>query len=148
MPTALLFPSADWCRALSRALHQDPVVQAALAEFGPFTAGAVVERGDGLASDFCVHVRAAPGQEPQLTFCDDEDELEELEPDYLGHAAHRLVRDLLRAVQAGQAPDPLRLVTSGQVKLQGDLGRVVKVAGRYPRAGLEALRALATETLG
>ena len=148
MSTPLLFPSKEWCLAAARALTADPSAQAALAEFGAFTAGAVIDRGDGLGRDFCLHVAAAPGAEPTLTFCDDEDELEELEPDYLGHLPHRLVRDLLRAALAGQLPDPLRLLTSGQVQIKGDLARLVRVVGRHQTAGLAAIRSIPTRTLG
>jgi len=143
----LLFPSREWSLALSRALQADSVVQQALGEFGAFTAGAILEKGAGLGSDFCVHIEAAPGREPKLTFCEDEDELDDLEPDYLVRAPHALVRDLLKSTLAGQLPDPLRLVTTGQVSLRGDLGRIVRVAGRYPTAGLESLRRLPTRTL-
>jgi hypothetical protein len=148
MALELVFPSKEWCLAAAKALHADPTVQAAVAEFGGFTAGTVIDRGDGLGRDFCVLVAVEPGEPPHLTFCDDEDELEEFEPDYLGHVPHRLVRDLLRAAQSGLAPDPLKLITSGQVRVQGDLGRVVRVAGRYPNAGLEAIRSIPTRTLG
>jgi hypothetical protein len=129
----------------------DPSAQAALAAFGAFTAGAVVEKGDGLSADFCVYAKVAPGQEPVLRLCDDEDELEDLGPDYLAHAPHKLVRDLLRSVLAGEVPDGLALLTSGRVRLlRGDLGRLVKLAGlpQHRNAGLAAIRSLPTKTLG
>ena len=145
--TLLTFPSKEWCLAAAQALHVDPTVQAALAEFGPFTAGAVIERGDGLARDFCVLTRAAPGLPPKLDFLDDEDELEEHAPDYLAWIPHRLVRELLEQVMAGQTPDPLQLVLSGRVKVQGDMKRVVRVAPRHPTAGVAALRSVPTRLL-
>ena len=148
MTTALLFPSKEWCRAAAVALQADPTVQAAVAEFGAFTAGTVIVRGDGLASDFCLLAKVVPGEEPVITFCDDEDELEEHQPDYLGWVPHKLARDLLRTAQAGQTPDPLKLLTSGQVKLEGDLARIVRIAGRHQNAGLAAIRSIPTRTLG
>jgi hypothetical protein len=81
MAEALLFPSQAWCEAAARALLGDEQVQLALLEFGPVTAGIVVERGDGLASDFCLLARLRPRAAANLDFPDDEDELEELEPD-------------------------------------------------------------------
>ncbi len=147
MTTPLEFPSRDWSLALSRLLHGDAEVQTALTEFGAFTAGAILEKGDGLTRDFCVHIEAAPGREPKLRFCDDEDELDELEPDYLVRAPHRLARELIKSVLAGAVPDPLKLLTTGQASMRGDLGRVVRVAGRYPTAGLAALRSLPTRTI-
>ena len=148
MTIPLLFPSKEWCRAAAVALQADPTVQAAVAEFGAFTSGTVIEKGDGLEGDFCLLVAVAPGEVPRLTFCDDEDELEEHEPDYLGHVPHKLVRDLLRAAQGGQAPDPLKLLTSGQVQIKGDLARIVRVVGRHQNAGLAAIRSIPTRTLG
>ena len=149
MTAPLLFPSEAWARAAAAVLHKDPSAQAALAAFGAFTAGAVIEKGDGLAEDFCVYAKVAPGELPVLQLCDDEDELDDLNPDYLTHAPHKLVRDLLRSVLAGETPDALALVTSGRVKLlKGDLGRVVRVAGQHKDAGLVAVRSIPTTTLG
>lgn len=145
--SALVFPSEEWARALNKVLSADPGVQAALAEFGPFTAGAILEKGAGLKSDFCLFIDAAPGREARLTFCEDEDELDDLRPNYLAVGPHALVRDLLRKALAGEVPDPLALITSGKAKLKGDLGRIIKVAGRHPRAGLSALRSIPTATL-
>ena len=76
MSAPLVFPSEAWARFAARVLHKDPSAQAALAAFGAFTAGAVIEKGDGLAADFCVYAKVAPGQEPVLQLCDDEDELD------------------------------------------------------------------------
>ena len=142
-----MFPSREWCVATAKALHADPTVQAALAEFGAFTSGAVIERGDGLKSDFCILARLAPAKEPVLEFPDDEDELEEAGPDYLAWIPHKLARDLLEAVQSGQTPDPVQLVLSGRFKLVGDVQRLVKVAPRHPNAGVVALRSVPTRTL-
>ena len=148
MTAPLVFPSEAWALFASQVLHKDPSSQAALVAFGPFTAGAVVLKGDGLAEDFCLYAKVAPGKEPVLQLCDDEDELDDLAPDYLGHAPHKLARDLLRAVLAGETPDVLAMVTSGKVKLlKGDLGRVVKLAGQHKNAGLAAIRTIPTKTL-
>ena len=148
MAAPIVFPSEAWARAAAAVLHKDPSAQAALAAFGPFTAGAVILKGDGLAEDFCLYAEVAPGKEPVLQLCDDEDELDDLNPDYLTHAPHKLVRELLRSVLAGETPDALALVTSGRVRLlKGDLGRVVKVAGQHKNAGLAAIRTVATKTL-
>lgn len=144
MTGPLRFPSEEWCTAVAAAFHADAEVRSAVAEFGAFTAGAVVQRGPGLARDFCVHARIAPDAGPALSFPDDEDELEELGPDYLVWAPHALCRDLLAAVLAGRPVDPLKLVLSGRIKLQGDLQRVVRAAGKHPGRGLAALRSVST----
>jgi hypothetical protein len=142
-----LFPSQEWCAQAARALQLETEAQVALAEFGAFSVGVVLEKGAGLAEDFCLHVSASPGADPKLAFCDDEDELEDLPADYQARVPHRLARELLRAVHAGQTPDLLVLLTSGQVKVRGDLGRVVQVVGRHPLAGLSALRSLPLRTI-
>lgn len=143
----LTFPSVEWCRAMAAALHADPTVHAALAEFGPFTGGAVVERGAGLARDFCVLARVVPGQPPVLEFPDDEDELEEAEPDYLAHVPHALARQLLQDALRGQIPDPVQFLLSGRVQLAGDVQRIVRVAPRHPTAGRAALKTVPTRFL-
>ena len=94
MTAPLVFPSEAWVRAVAAVLHKDASAQAALAAFGAFTAGAVVEKGDGLAADFCVYAKVVPGREPVLQFCDDEDEVDDLKPEYYTCVPHQLVRDL------------------------------------------------------
>ena len=148
MPEALLFPSRQWCEAAAKALLSDEQVRAALAEFGPVTAGVVIERGDGLASDFCALARLRPGKAPDVSFPDDEDELEELEPDYIAWAPHALCKQLLRQALSGASPDPLRAVLERRIRLKGDLERLVKHAGRHRGAGLGAIRALPTQFHG
>jgi hypothetical protein len=145
---ALLFPSQKWCEAAAKALLSDEHVRAALAEFGPVTAGVVIERGDGLSSDFCALARLRPGKPADLSFPDDEDELEELEPDYIAWAPHALSKQLLRQAIAGGSPDPFRAVLERRIRLKGDLERLVKHAGRHRGAGLEAIRALPTRFHG
>jgi hypothetical protein len=108
-------------------------------------AGAVVQRGPGLARDFCVLLRIAPNAPPVLSFPDDEDELEGFAPDYIAWAPYPLCRELLEAALSGKQVDPLKLVFSGQIKLQGDLQRIVRAVGKHPRRGLAALRSVPTE---
>jgi hypothetical protein len=141
----MLFPSREWCEAAVAALARDPGVIAAVADFGPVLAGAVITRGGGLDEDFCVLARVEPGKPTQLRFPEDEDELEELEPDYICWAPYELCRSLLQSALAGGHPDPLKALLSGKMKLQGDLQRVVKHAGRHQGAGGDTLRALPTE---
>jgi hypothetical protein len=148
MAEALLFPSQAWCEAAARALLADEQVQLALLEFGPVTAGIVVERGDGLASDFCLLARLRPPAAADLDFPDDEDELDELEPDYVAWAPHSLCKELLQTALAGARPDPLRAVLERRVRLRGDLERLVKHAGRHRGAGLDAIRTVPTRFHG
>ena len=143
----LTFPSRDWCEAAASALHQDPLARAALVDFGPVVAGIVVERGAGLASDFCLIATLVPGKRAQLRYPQDEDELEELEPDYIAWAPHALCKELLRAALGGAHPDPLRAILNRQIRLRGDLQRLVRQAGKHQAAGLAAFRALPTQLI-
>lgn len=136
------FPSRDWCKAVAAAAERDPGVQAAIADFGPVAAGVVIE---GLKPPFCVLARIEPGKPAVIEFPDDEDELEEMEPEYIGWISYTLCKSLLQAAFAGQRPDPLKAILQGQVKLKGDLQRLVRHAGKHQGAGLDALRTVPTE---
>jgi len=139
------FPSREWCAAAAAAMLSDPEVVAALADFGPVVAGVVIERGGGLRSDFCVLARIQPGRPAKLSYPDDEDELEEYEPDYLARVPYSYCRALLEQAGAGQRTDLLRAIFERSIRLQGDLQRLVKHAGRHRSAGLQALRAIRSE---
>lgn len=142
---AVLFPSREWCEAAAAALAQDPAVIAANADFGPVVVGVVITRGAGLAEDFCLLARIDPGKSYQLRYPEDEDEVEELEPDYVCRVPYAVCKALLRDAQAGGRPDVFKAVVSGQMKVDGDLQRVVKHAAKHQGAGAASLRALPTE---
>jgi len=103
------------------------------------------ERGGGLSEDFCALARIEPGKPVKLSYPQDEDELEEFEPDYIGWAPYPLCKQLLEQTMLGLRPDPLRAILERKVRLHGDLERLVRHAGRHKGAGLEALRGLPTE---
>jgi hypothetical protein len=148
MSTELVFPSKEWFRAAAELLHADTAVQAAAKDFGAVTVGAVIEKGDGLKADFCLFAELKPGLPPKLQFPDDEDELEEMEPQYLLRAPHAVSRRVVEAVIAGTQVDPLSPVMNREVKLQGDLARLVRFAGGPHRsAGAGVLPRLPTRTL-
>ena len=138
----MLFPSREWCEAAAAAMVRDPEVIAAIADFGPVVAGVVIE---GPGADFCVLARVEPGRPVNLSYPEDEDELEALEPDYIGWVSFSLCKELLEKTHAGERPDPLRAILERKVRLQGDLERLVKHAGRHQGAGLTALRGVPTE---
>ncbi len=137
------FPSRQWCEAAAAAMLRDPAVIAAIADFGAVVAGMVIT--DGPDGDFCLLARIEPGKPVQLSYPDDEDELEEYQPDYTSWAPYALCRSLLELARAGQRPDPLRAILERKVRLKGDLERIVRHAGRHHGAGLEAIRGLPTE---
>lgn len=123
---------------------RDPAVIAAIADFGPVVAGMVITGGSG-GGDFCLLARIEPGQPVTLSYPDDEDELEEYQPDYTSWATYALCRSLLEQAWAGQRPDPLRAILERKVRLEGDLERLIKHAGRHRGAGLDAIRGVPTE---
>ena len=90
----------------------------------------------------------APGKPAALSFPEDEDELEELEPDYIAFVAHDLAKSMLRAALVGGRPDPLKAILDRKIRLRGDLQRIVRLMGRHEGAGLEAIRSLPTHLLG
>jgi hypothetical protein len=139
------FPSREWCEAAAAAMLRDPAVISAIVDFGPVVAGVVIERGGGLRSDFCVLARIEPGRPATLSYPEDEDELEEYQPDYVAWAPYPMCRALLQQARAGKRPDPLRAILERKIRLQGDLQRLLKHAGRYQGSGLEALRAVPSE---
>ena len=147
MPGELVFPSADWFRAAAKVLHADPAVQAGVRDFGAVSVGLIIEKGDGLGADFCTHATIVPGQEPKLEFPDDEDELEELEPAYLIRATHATARRLVLAALRGERHDPMQPILSREVKLQGDLQRLVRFASQHKGNAPAALPAIPTRTL-
>src|SRR5262249_59472215 len=121
--------------AAAVAMRGAPAALAAIADFGPVVAGLVIED-----PGFCVLARIEPGRPVKLSYPEDEDELEELEPDYIGWASYALCRTLLQQAR----PDPLKAILERRVRLKGDLERLVKHAGRHRGAGLEALRSVPT----
>jgi hypothetical protein len=139
------FPSREWCEAAAAAMLRDRAVIAAIADFGPVVAGVVIERGGRLRTDFCVLARLQPGRPARLSYPDDEDELEELEPDYIAWAPYALCRKLLQQAIAGERPDPVRAILERKVRLRGDLEKLLKHASRHQAAGLGAIRAVPTE---
>lgn len=138
------FPSREWCEAAAVSMVRDPAVIAAIADFGAVVAGIVIT-GTPRGSDFCAMARIEPGKPVKLSFPDDEDELEEYEPDYIAWASYELCKSLLEQTIAGARPDPLRAILERKVRLQGDLERLVKHAGRHRGAGLDAIRSVPTE---
>ena len=139
------FPSREWCEAAAAAMLRDPEAIAAVADFGAVVAGLVIEKGGALRSDFCILARIAPGRAAELSFPQDEDELEAYEPDYVAWAPYPLCKALLREALSGERPDPLRAILERKVRVKGDLERLVRHAGRHQGAGLPALRAVPTE---
>lgn len=140
------FPSLEWCQALVRSLEQDPDVAGACREWGGRSVGVVIGKdggaggAKGLARDFCVFARphASDPRIEELRLCEDEDDLELEEPDYLFRFPHSLALQLLE-----RRLDPVDALMKGQVRVEGDLKRLLSFGQKYRLLGERAIARLA-----
>lgn len=135
------FPSLDWCHALVQALESDPSVAAAAAEWGGRSVGVVIGRDRDLARDFCIYARphATLPKLLELRECEDEDDLEIEEPDYLFRAPFSTFRQLLE-----RRIDPVDVLLKGQVRVVGDLQPLVAFGTRHRLIGERAIEKVQT----
>jgi len=136
-----LFPSLEWCRALVEHAKADPDIAAAARDWGGRSIGVVVGAGGGLARDFCVYaeVDASRPELKLLRACEDEDDVEVDEPDYLFRVPYALCRQML-----SRAVDPLEMLRSGRVRVEGDLQFLVVFAQKHRLAGDRIVAAVPT----
>lgn len=117
-----VFPSQEWCDALVAAIHADP--ESAKAGKGFVTdLAAVVTPGGPLKEPFVVYARLREGKVDSLRVLEDLDEVEEIEPKYVGRADYhtwlRLIRNEL---------DPIEAVLHKQIAVTGDLAPIIERA--------------------
>lgn len=130
------FPSIAWCEALVRILQADPGVAGAVQEWAGRSIGVVVARDAGLDRDFCIFAKPH-ASEPRLTelkACEDEDDLELEEPDYLFKVPFGTARQML-----GGRVDAVDVLRRGQVKVEGDLAFLITYAQKHQRIGQSAV---------
>lgn len=135
------FPSIDWCQSLVQTLQAAPGVSVAVQEWSGRSIGVVIGKDVGLARDFCIYAKPH-ATEPRLLdlrLCEDEDDLELEEPDYLFRAPFGLVRQLL-----ARKLDPLELLRKGQVRVEGDLKFLIPYGQKYQRLGEDAIARVET----
>ncbi|ACL65464.1 conserved hypothetical protein [Anaeromyxobacter dehalogenans 2CP-1] len=116
------FGSREWIDALVAALNAQPGLGTALRGLG--TTAAVVVEADPPAWPGTVAAWAEQrgGRIARWRLLADEDELLELEPDYVIRAPYRTVKAILRGADAVQA------ALSGRVKVEGDLEALIRRA--------------------
>jgi hypothetical protein len=116
-------------------------VPAAAREWGGESVGFVVSKGDGLASDFCLFLKpAAEGLElEEIRICEDEDDLELEEPKFLFKVPFSLCKQVLQGKL-----DPMQLLRSSQVRVEGDMKKLVAYAGKYQTIGVKAVEQVET----
>lgn len=139
------FPSLEWCQALVRSLEQDPDVAVACREWGGRSVGVIIgkDRSVGarvLSRDFCVFARphASEPRIEELRLCEDEDDLELEEPDFLFRFPHGLALQLLE-----RRLNPVDALMKGQVRVEGDMKRLLSFGQKYRLLGERAIARLA-----
>jgi hypothetical protein len=135
------FPSLDWCEALVRELERDTTILPALKEWGGRSVGVVIGKDGGLARDFCIFAKPdkALPKLLELRLCEDEDDLELEEPDYLFRAPLGTVKQLIL-----KQLDPLEVLRKGQVRVEGDLKFLLTFSQKYQRVGEAAMAQVLT----
>src|SRR5437763_778720 len=115
------FPSLEWCNALVAIVEKEPGVLPAALEWGGKSVGVVIAKDKGLARDFCIYAKphATELRLEVLKVCEDEDDLELEEPDYLFRASLGLVRQVF-----AKQLDPIEVLLKGQVRVVGDLKKL------------------------
>jgi hypothetical protein len=126
------FPSLEWCRAIEAVALKDPQIPDVAKEWGGLSVGVVIAKGDGLAMDFCIFVKphATELRLEALRLCEDEDDLELEEPDYFFRVPYAICRALL-----AKKLDPFEVLRKGQVRVEGDMKRLLAIGQKYQPVG-------------
>ena len=136
-----VFPTLEWCRAIEAVVVKDPAAPAAVKEWGGLTVGFIISRGDGLKKDFCLYLRPHPTdlKVEELRLCEDEDDLELEEPDYLFKVPFAICKQLLK-----KQLDPLAVLRQGEVKVEGDVKKLIVYGQKYQAIGDRAMEQIET----
>jgi len=117
-----VFPSQEWCDALVAAIHADPESAKAGKGFVTDLAAVVLPEGT-LKEPFAVYAKLREGRVESLRVLEDLDEVDEIEPKYVGRAGYatwlRLIRNEL---------DPIEAVLHKQIAVSGDLAPIIERA--------------------
>lgn len=129
------FPSMDWCHSLVAVLEKEPESLGALREWGGLSIGVIVTKGAGLSRDWCVYVKphATDLKVEELRECEDADDLELEEPDYLFQVPYAICKSL-----HAKKLDPMDVLTKGQVRVQGDMKKLLALGQKYRAFGERA----------
>lgn len=122
------FPSLEWCRAVEKVALDHPSIATVAREWGGTSVGVIIMKGDGLAKDFCLYIKPHP-TEPRLEalkVCEDEDDLDLEEPEYFFQVPFAICKGVI-----GKQLDPFVVVKSGQVKIRGDMKRMLAFGQKY-----------------
>jgi len=133
------FASREWIAAVVEAVNRHPDLPRALAGLGTDLAVVVEAEPVARAPAVAAWGRQAGGRIAEWRLLEDEDDILELEPDYVVRAPYHLWKDVMQA-----RLDPVQAALAGRIRVKGDLEGLVRRANfRYIVD--EALRAVATE---
>lgn len=126
------FPSLEWCRAVEAEALKEPEVANAARDWGGTSVGVIIGKGDGLAKDFCIYVKPHPTELrlESLKLCEDEDDLELEEPEMLFRVSFGICKALMQ-----KQLDPFDVLRKGQIKVVGDMKRVLTFGQKYQALG-------------
>lgn len=126
------FPSLDWCQALVKVLESEPGVLPALREWGGQSVGVIIGKDKGLPKDFCIFAKphATELKLEELRLCEDEDDLELEEPDFLFRAPFGTVQQLI-----ARKLDPIDVLMKGQVRVEGDMKKLIPFSQKHRLIG-------------
>ena len=120
------FASREWIEAVATALNAQPDLARAIEGLGRDAAFVVEAEPPAFPRAVAVHAEQARGRVARWRILPDEDDLLELEPDYVIRAPYRTWKALFRG------DDPLKAALGGLVKVEGDLEALVRRASyRY-----------------
>lgn len=111
-----------WCRALVAAIHANP--ESAVAGKGwQGTLAVAVLADDGLATPFFVLSRIQDGHVLDVRELEDEDEIDEVEPDYVAKGGYLTWKRFIRGDY-----DPIEALLQRKIHFEGDLQPIVERA--------------------
>jgi putative sterol carrier protein len=125
----------EWCQALVAVLEKEPSALPALREWGGKSVGVIIGKDKGLSQDFCIYAKPHPTELKldELRLCEDEDDLELEEPDFLFRAPFGLCQQLF-----AKKLDPIEVLLKGQIRVEGDLKKLVPFSQKYRLLGERA----------
>jgi hypothetical protein len=132
------FPSREWAAALVAALNRHPDLPVALRGLPGDLAAVVEPDPPAWREPLAVWGRQERGRISEWRVLEDADEVLELEPAYVLRAPYRTWKALLCGA------DPVAAALSGQVRVEGELDRLVRHAS-YRYVVEAALREVPTE---
>jgi putative sterol carrier protein len=112
----------DWCRALAAAIHGNPESAVAGKGWRGSLAVAVLP-DDGLAEPFVVLTQIEDGRVLDIRPLEDEDEIDEVEPDYVAKGGYLTWKRFIRGEY-----DPIEALLQRKIRFEGDLQPIAERA--------------------